>query len=650
MRNPSPIKNPELQLRALNERLQQAYAAFRTGQKQQAEALCLTILAARAGEANSLHLLGVIANSQGLLDKAIAYLRRACLAPDAPAVAFSDLGEMLRHKGLAEEAEAFVRKAISLNDKLSNAWNNLGVLLQHNGDAGQRRIERLKEARSCFDRAIILQPDYFEAYWNRGTLSLLQGHFEKAWPDFEWRKRKHGHNLQIASSQPLWSGLEDISDKTILVHWEQGLGDTIQFCRYIEKLSDIAGKVLFWPQKSLTGLMRQADLGKAELVDFDDKSLVYDFRTPLMSLPVILKTTLATVPSKPAYIHPEQERIEKWQSRIGSKGFKIGISWKGSSGAIDAGRSIPLTHFLPLGDIRGVRLISLQKFEGLYQLQSLQGETRIETLGDDFDAGPDAFVDSAAVMSLCDLVITSDTAIAHLAGALGVPTWVGLKQTPDWRWQLDRKDSPWYPAMRLYRQKKSDDWSGVFDDIRADVHRLIRGEVLEGDVATAASHAEPKIAKSEKARKAKKTSKAVTQSRVSKPELKVILPPPRLLISWSDFIDRVISLEIKAENAVDKKAKASHLAELSQVLDAADPRWKASAQLLDYKEQLRVALLSLLDLEIALREKERKQEFDTRFIELARSFQQRTEERTALKHAIDQLLPTDFKANNEGAS
>lgn len=644
MRHPFPLKNPADQLRALNLQLQQAQAAFRTGQKQQAEALCLGILAARPGEPNTLHLLGLIANSQGLLDKAIAYIRRACLAPDAPPVSFSDLGEMLRHKGLAKEAEAFVRKAIALNDKLSNAWNNLGVLLQHNGDAGEKRIERLKEARLCFDRAIILQPDYFEAYWNRGTLSLLQGQFEKAWPDFEWRKRKHGHNLQIASSQPLWSGLEDLSDKTILVHWEQGLGDTLQFCRYVETLSNIAGKVLFWPQKSLTGLMRNAELGKAELIDFEDKSLVYDFRTPLMSLPVILKTTLATIPSKPAYIRPEQARIEKWRSKIGAHGFKIGISWKGSSGAIDAGRSIPLSHFLPLGNIPDVRLISLQKFEGLYQLQILHGETRIETLGDDFDAGPDAFVDSAAVMSLCDLVITSDTAIAHLAGALGVPTWVGLKQTPDWRWLLDRTDSPWYPSMRLYRQKMPDDWNGVFDEIQADLHRLLKGETLTRDELQ--NRAQSAATKSKKAGKSKEPPKARASkySVVTQPAF--VLPPPRLSVAWSDVFDRVAALEIRIGKSTTQQAIPLLKNELEDLLTATDPHLNSHAPLLAYKKQLRAIQETLIELETGLRNRETAQNFDATFVEMARTFQRLNDERARIKYEIDQLLPIEFAAEN----
>ena len=701
MRNPLAVQNPDELIRVLNANLQQAHLAFRAGQKRQAEALCLQILSSRAGEPNTLHLLGIIANSNGQLDRAIAYIRRACLAPEAPAVAFSDLGELLRQKGRAQEAENFLRKSIALNDRDSSAWNNLGVLLQHNGGTGSKRVERLKEARASFDRAIILQPDYLDAYWNRGTLALLQGEFEKAWPDFEWRKRKHGHNLQIASSQPLWSGLEDLSEKTILVHWEQGLGDTIQFCRYVERLTHKAGRVLFWPQKSLTGLMRSTELGSAEIVDFDDKSLQYDYRTPLMSLPVILKTELHSIPCKQSYIKSELTRVEKWRTKIGSKGFKIGISWKGSSGPIDAGRSIPLTKFLPLLDIPGVRLISLQKFEGLYQLYNLPSETRIETLGDDFDAGPDAFLDSAAAMSLCDLIITSDTAIAHLAGALGVPTWIGLKQTPDWRWLLDRQDSPWYPSMRLYRQKRSNNWDDVFEDIQADVKRVINSGVLPGipyqvidqgysmielidhrnDLRKADVSKETKVSKKETAHSGAVAEVVVLlssatqsghpvevhQSAMQTDEIETIssipavaelstaayqvysgstgvipLQSPRAPISWGEFIDKITILEIKSVKIKEQKALLNVLTELSQLFSAADVRWKSNEALLGFKAELRTVNEALWAVEDDIREKESKKEFDDDFIQFARSVYQNNDKRAAIKKAINVLMLSDI--------
>ena len=185
-----------------------------------------------------------------------------------------------------------------------------------------------------------------------------------------------------------------------------------------------------------------------------------------MSLPLAFQTDLSNSPRRTTYLGVEEARIESWKKIIGPDGFKIGICWQGNMGDMDLGRSFPVRQFLPLGLIPGLRLISLQKGHGESQLMHVPAGMMVETLGADFDAGPDAFVDTAAVMKCCDLVITSDTAVAHLAGALGVKTWVALKQVPDWRWFLERDDSPWYPSMRLFRQGSPGDWDGVFASMK----------------------------------------------------------------------------------------------------------------------------------------------------------------------------------------
>src|SRR5262249_25146736 len=190
----------------------------------------------------------------------------------------------------------------------------------------------------------------------------------------------------------------------------------------------------------------------------------------LMSLPYRFNTELGSIPSKVPYLRAEAELEMRWKARIGTHGFKVGIAWQGTpAGRIDKGRSIPLENFVPLTRIPGVRLISLQKHDGLDQLSALPQDIKIETLGDSFDDGPDAFIDTAAVMNSLDLVITSDTSVAHLAGALGRPTWVALKDVPDWRWLLDREDSPWYPTLRLFRQPQRDDWASVFANIEREL-------------------------------------------------------------------------------------------------------------------------------------------------------------------------------------
>ena len=202
-----------------------------------------------------------------------------------------------------------------------------------------------------------------------------------------------------------------------------------------------------------------------------------DFQVALMSLPHQFNTELSSIPNKVPYLKAEPKLEARWRARIGTCGFRIGIAWQGNpSTKIDEGRSVPLEEFIPLAGIPGIRLISLQKHVGLDQLACLPSDVKIETFGDDLDNGPDAFVDTAAVMNSLDLIITSDTSIAHLAGGLGRPTWVALKYVPDWRWLLDREDSPWYPTLRLFRQSERDDWRSVFSKIERELHALLGGK------------------------------------------------------------------------------------------------------------------------------------------------------------------------------
>jgi hypothetical protein len=198
----------------------------------------------------------------------------------------------------------------------------------------------------------------------------------------------------------------------------------------------------------------------------------------LLSLPLAFRTELATIPDRVPYLATEGDRVERWSQVIGHDEFRIGVCWQGSTTKADVGRSFPIARFGGVARLPGVRLISLHKGAGEDQLASLPEGMTVETLGADFDAGPDAFLDTAAAMQCCDLVITSDTAIAHLAGALARPVWVALKRVPDWRWMLDRIDSPWYPTMRLFRQQTAGDWPGVFAEIERELGRVLQSHRL----------------------------------------------------------------------------------------------------------------------------------------------------------------------------
>ena len=428
----------------------------------------------------------------------IDFVKAIRLKPDLPD-AYSNLGSVLQLEGKHADAVPKYQKAIILKQDYVEAYSNLGVAMNE--------LKRFNEAMVLYSRALCIKPYHLDTYVNRGNLFLGQKLFEQAIGNYyealslnkdspivynnlghlllligefhhgfgflEWRKKTNEPKGDRAFDKPLWSGDEDISNKKILVHWEQGLGDTIQFSRYLRLLNDRGAEVLFAPQKSLCKLMGALDCD-FHLVDETDPSIHFDFHCPIMSLPLAFKTDLSTIPSRQSYLKAESWRIEKWRKQIGEDGYRIGICWQGSTGKLDSGRSFPLAQFHNLLQIPGLRLISLHKGAGEAQLQGLPEGMRVEMLGPQFDSGSDAFLDTAAAMKCCDLVITSDTAVAHLAGALGVPTWVALKHVPDWRWLLDRDDSPWYPTMRLFRQQSDGDWDGVFSNIGAALTKQIQ--------------------------------------------------------------------------------------------------------------------------------------------------------------------------------
>ena len=267
----------------------------------------------------------------------------------------------------------------------------------------------------------------------------------------------------------IWKGEQAAAGQSILIYCEQGLGDTIQFCRYIPMVAAKGFAVFFVIQKPLIGLLSSLH-GVHKLLSTGDFMPTTDYRCSLLSLMHVFKSNINNVPCDIPYLIPDSGKEKTWLDKIGMQGFKVGVSWQGNpNAAVDIGRSFPLRLFKPVSKLPEVRLISLQKYVGVDQIPEFMQHHSLEVL-EDFDAEQDrAFVDAAGVMANLDLVITSDTAIAHLAGALGVPVWIVLQLTPDWRWTLDLPYSPWYPTMKLFRQKQDGDWEGVFEEVRIEL-------------------------------------------------------------------------------------------------------------------------------------------------------------------------------------
>jgi tetratricopeptide (TPR) repeat protein len=403
---------------------------------------------------------GTALKNLGQLAEAVdSYKRAIALAPDR-AELHNNLGNVLQELEFLEEAVASYNAAIRLNRDYAEAYGNRGVALH--------QLLRLDEAMSSFNTALLLKPDYPQAIFNRSLLYLHMGQFAAGWRDHEARRRTEIFAEFPNFAKPLWLGEADIEGKTILVVREQGYGDVIQFSRYVHLCKQAGARVLFAPQESLRTLMHGLD-AEVQIVDENNDYLRFDFYCPLMSLPLAFKTEMTTIPP-PSYISVDEEKIAAWARRLGKKTKpRIGVVWDSTSRF--RWKVIPLEQFRRLFSSR-FQFVSLQRHRTEAERARLDRAGVLHPGEALFD-----FSDTAALCHLMDLVITVDTSVAHLAGALGSPVWVLLPWFADWRWLLDREDSPWYPSMRLFRQHVRGDWDGVLRRVQLELEALFDREV-----------------------------------------------------------------------------------------------------------------------------------------------------------------------------
>lgn len=351
--------------------------------------------------------------------------------------------ELARYAAAAESYQ----RALQLAPELHDARVALASCLQS--------IGYLHEAMAACDIVLKAAPDHAEAHWNRALLLLQQGRYREGWQEYEWRWKKRRFTSPLRQfAQPHWQG-EPLTGRTILIHAEQGFGDTLQFCRYLPLLAVSASRVVFECHPPLAALMKTLSPG-IDIVPMGQPLPAFDYHLPLMSLPLLFNTTVETIPKTVPYVHPPAERLPFWQSVVPEDGRRrVGLCWAGKAYP-DPGRTIPAAALAPLTARTEVAFVSLQLGEG--------GERPAVNLVDITMLVRD-FADTAALLAQLDLVITIDTAVAHLAGALGKETWVLLPAAPDWRWLLKRDDSPWYPTMRLFRQQQPGNWFDVVDRV-----------------------------------------------------------------------------------------------------------------------------------------------------------------------------------------
>jgi tetratricopeptide (TPR) repeat protein len=526
--------------------------------------------------------LGIALAQQKRFDEAAGSYRQALAHRPHYAEAHNNLGNALRNLGKFDEALSAYNRAIELKPNYADAYSNRGI--------AYAEIARFDEAVDSYTRCLRLRPHHVDAHVNRALTWLRQGNFAQGWAEYEWRLRKRNAGARTPI-QPSWNGFPP-EGLRILLTAEQGLGDSLQFIRYAQQLKRLGATVFFECPERLVKLLERTP-GIDRLVIQGQELPEHDVQVPLLSVPGLVGTALGSVPAEVPYIHADPEHIKLWSGELAAyPEFKVGINWQGNPEyAGDYHRSVPLRHFAPLASVPGVRLFSLQMIHGTEQLKELGGAFPVVNLAGKFDGVARPFLDSAAVLKSLDLFVTSDTAVAHLAGALGVPVWLVLSAAPGWQWMVGRTDSPWYPTMRLFRQEKLGEWPPVFE-------RIAR-------------------------------------------ELAAVVPPALRLrsigvrVSAGELIERIAMLELEIDGPgedPERQAARADLAHYRAILGATVPD---TPELSDLTRQMRDATRRMHAAEQLVRSCERSGDFGPQFVEQARAMMTARQTCESLRQRID---------------
>jgi Flp pilus assembly protein TadD len=435
------------------------------GRLAEAERLFRQVLAISPRQTESLQMLGAIAYQTGRHDLAFDLISKAVASNPRDASSHSNLGNLLLQQGQLNEAIACYRRAIDLKPGFTEALNNVGNALK-----AQKRFD---EAVASYRRALDLKPSDAEVHYNLATALLARGDMQAGWQEHEWRwKTPPFINARRDFAQPQWRG-ETAEGRTLLIHAEQGFGDTLQFCRYAPLAASRGLRVVIDVPRPLVRLLGSLS-GADQIVAHGEAPPQFDLHCPMLSLPLALGTTIATIPGDVPYLHADTAQVADWRTRLGAlnyQGPRIGLVWAGNprthllaAAAVGRRRSMNPELLAPLFDVSGLHFFSLQKDGPAappdFSMTDFMGE-----MGD--------FADTAALIANLDLVISVDTAVAHLAAALGKPVWLLDRFDTCWRWLDGRRDSPWYPNLRLYRQPQPGDWDSVLVEVIRDLGDLI---------------------------------------------------------------------------------------------------------------------------------------------------------------------------------
>ena len=380
--------------------------------------------------------------------------------------AYNNLGNLFKYLGKVTEAKNNYSRALSLNPKFLPALYNSAVISFDQGD--------LINAIKLYKELIAIDPKHPDGNWNLSICYLMIGNYELGWEQYEYRwltpSAPFYQNKRLYS-KPLWSGKESLNNKTIFIYFEQGYGDTIQFCRYMSLFNELGANVILQVQKPLLMLLKSLG-GAINLIPDNCNPPNFDYHCPLLSLPLAFRTRLGNIPKYQSYIAPNTDKVEYWKSKLGPKNkFRVGLSWSSTSNfKDDHKRSLSFAQFANLfpNNTKDFEFICLQKEIKTSDKVAFSNANMIQFYGNELED----FSDTAALMSQVDLVISTCTSIPHLSCAMGIPTWILLSYVPDWRWLMKQTDSPWYPSATLYRQNQLGEWSSVLEQIRSDLSNI----------------------------------------------------------------------------------------------------------------------------------------------------------------------------------
>jgi hypothetical protein len=436
------------------------------GRKEEAEASYSQAIMHAPGYVQAYDNRGNVLKALGRLEEALAdYDHAISLAPGYAQV-YGNRGNVLKDLGRLDEALGSYDRAITIDPLNEEVHNNKGMVLQDMG--------LLKEALACYEHAAKIKPEYAPAYWSMALLKLLAGDYDEGWKLYEWRWKDSQKDKVRVFSQPLWLGVEALKGKALLIYAEQGLGDSIQFCRYALMAASQGARVVLEVPAPLSGLMATLGTG-INVVEKGGALPDFDYQCPIMSLPLAFKTTLSSVPATVPYLHADPSKRQQWQQRLGAKGrFRVGLVWSGRpEHKNDHNRSIPLKLLEPLLQLP-MEFHALQKEIRSEDAHLLTSFDQVRWHGADLQD----FTDTAALMDEMDVVISVDTSVAHLAGAMGKPVWILLPYAPDFRWLLQRGDRPWYPTARLFRQPAMNDWISVIEGVKTALCSVMQAQAI----------------------------------------------------------------------------------------------------------------------------------------------------------------------------